>query len=79
VKRDFDWPAWKETEKAAALRDRREVLGQVSADQLASHLTVLVRQERFVEGSLGAALASGLLLRIVERCGELRPAEARSI
>jgi hypothetical protein len=71
VKQDFDWPAWKETEEATALRDRPEVLAQASADELASLLTVLVRQERFVEGSLGAAFASGLLLRIVDRCREL--------
>jgi hypothetical protein len=74
VKRDFDWPVWKETEEATALRDRPEALAQASADQLASLLTVLIRQERFVEGSLGAAFASGLLLRIVDRCSELAAA-----
>jgi hypothetical protein len=74
LKPDFDWPAWKETEEATALRDRPEVLAHACADQLASLLTVLVRQERFVEGSLGAAFASGLLLRIVDRCSELAAA-----
>jgi hypothetical protein len=71
VQQGFDWPAWKETEEAAALRDRPEVLAEASADQLASLLTVLVRQDRFVEGSLGAAFDNGLLLRIVDRCREL--------
>jgi hypothetical protein len=71
VQTDFSWPAWKETEEAISLRDDPEALAAASPEQLAKLLTVLVRQDRFVEGGLNSAFESGLLTAIARRAGEL--------
>lgn len=64
---NFDWPAWKATPEATQLRDDPETLAKASPEQIAQLLTVLVRQERFCEGSLESAHKSGLLTSIVRR------------
>lgn len=71
VQRDFDWVAWKETEEAIMLRDNDQALAEATSDQLAHLLTVLIRQERFCEGSLDLAYRSGLLNGILRRASEL--------
>jgi hypothetical protein len=68
---DFDWPEWKETPEALRLRDDSFGIENASCEQLAKLLTVLVRQDRFVEGALREAFEAGLLLRIVRRCAIL--------
>jgi len=60
---DLDLPTWKGTPEAIRLRDDPEA----TAEQLAQLLTVLIRQDRFVEGGLNAAFDSGLLIAILAR------------
>ena len=71
MKPNFDWPDWAGTEEAARLRDDPKALEQATPEQLSRLLTVLVRQDRFVDGSLGAAFESSLLVRIVRRIANL--------
>lgn len=68
---DFDWPAWKSSPEAARLRDCSAAIEGASPDQLGRLLTVLIRQDRFVEGALNGAYESGLLVRILQRIASL--------
>ncbi len=68
---DLDWPSWKGTPEATELRDDPEKLAQATLGQLAKLLTVLVRQDRFVEGALAGAYEAGLLTGIVQRAAWL--------
>ena len=67
----FDWPTWMETDEAALLRDDHNALANASSEQLQKLLTVIVRQERFVEGSLAEHFESGLIDRIMDRAAVL--------
>ena len=71
MKPNFDWPTWMGTEEAARLRDDPVALEQATLEQVSQLLTVLVRQDRFADGSLGVAFESGLLIRIVQRVARL--------
>jgi hypothetical protein len=71
VLRDFDWPGWMQSTEAQELRDNPETLAKASPDQLANLLTVLIRQEKFSEGSLASAYDSGLLTGILRRARTL--------
>ncbi len=73
IPHDFDWPAW--------MHKGRRYLepGGIERATIATCrklLTVIVRQDRFVENSLGGDIASGLAARIVGRIAELRPGRA---
>jgi hypothetical protein len=68
---DFSWPSWMKTEEAIALRDDPDALATASPEQLAKLLTVLIRQDRFVEGGLNSAFEAGLLTAIARRAEEL--------
>ena len=68
---NFDWPAWKQTDEAIGLRDDAAALAAAAPEQLARLLTVLIRQDRFVEGALGSAYEAGLLMSILRRAAEL--------
>ena len=48
--RDFDWSKWKDTPEARQLRDDPAVLASATPEQLQCLLTVIIRQERYVEG-----------------------------
>jgi hypothetical protein len=63
----FDWGEWKETEEATRLRDDPATLADASIDQLSKLLTTLLRQDRFVEGTVSSAFNSGLLIGILRR------------
>ena len=67
----FDWVAWKASPEALQLRDDPAVLESATPDQLQKLLTVLIRQDRFVEGALAAEFESGLLVRILRRAAVL--------
>jgi hypothetical protein len=67
----FDWPAWAQTERARVLRDDPMVLASATEQDLAQLLTVVVRQDRFCEGSLARAFESGLILGILQRADQL--------
>ena len=63
----LDWVEWKGTPEAARLRDDPAALEEATSEQLGRLLTVLIRQNRFVEGALGSAFESGQLTRILRR------------
>ena len=67
----FDWSKWKDSPEAIKLRDEPSALEQATPEQLERLLTVLIRQDRFVEGALGGAYESGLLTRIIRRAAAL--------
>ena len=69
---DFDWPEWMGTAEARRLRDDRTALALASIEQVARLLTVLIRQDRFVEGTLAEAFETGLLTAILRRVEQLR-------
>ena len=71
VLQGFDWPAWRNTTEATQLCDNPSALERATPDQLARLLTVLIRQDRFVEGALEAAFGAGLLVRILRRAASL--------
>ena len=48
-----------DSKEAMRLRDDPQALAAASAEQLAKLLTVLIRQDRFVEGRLTARLRRG--------------------
>jgi Family of unknown function (DUF6508) len=66
----FDWKAWNATPEAVSLR-RGDGFDRATPIALARLLTALVRQDRFVEGTLVEAHESGLLRRIVARAAAL--------
>ena len=67
----FDWSEWKESPEAVRLRAEPSVLEAATPEQLQRLLTVLIRQERFVDGALESAFESGLLVRILRRVAAL--------
>jgi len=71
VERDFDWGTWMGTPEALNLRDTPASLVNATPAQLAHLLTVVIRQDRFAEGSLVASYESGLLTGILRRAAVL--------
>jgi hypothetical protein len=67
----FDWGAWAATPDAQRLRLDDRALDTATSDDLSKLLTMLVRGDRFGEGTLLAAYDSGLLTRIVRRAARL--------
>jgi hypothetical protein len=68
---EFDWGQWMVTQEAERLRDGPKALCTATPEQLAELLTVLIRQDRFVEGALQSAFETGLLTRILERAASI--------
>ena len=71
VNLSFYWSAWKDSAEALQLRDDPTALESATLDQLQNLLTVVIRQDRFVEGGLAADFESGLLARILRRAAVL--------
>lgn len=71
VLESFAWTDWKDSNEAQRLRDVPAAVEKASARQLAQLLTVLIRGDRFSEGTLAGAFDSGLLQRIVQRAAVL--------
>ena len=67
----FDWMTWAGTPEAQALRNDRAALAAAAAAQLGKLLTMLVREDRFVEGALGESFESGLIAAIARRAAVL--------
>lgn len=74
--RDFDWTAWTKTPEADRLLDDPAAVAAADQDDLARMLTVLLRQDRFIEGSLNTSFESGFLTRILDRAAGLLIKEA---
>lgn len=71
VQTDFSWPEWAQTPEARQLRDDPRCMARATPDLLSRLLTVVIRQERFCEGALESAYASGLLTAICRRAAHL--------
>ena len=69
---DFAWTSWADTPEAEALEGDRDALARATPEQLAKLLTMLIRQERFVVGSLAGDCRSGLLTAVLRRADRLR-------
>lgn len=69
---DFDWLAWVGTPEARRLQEDRGALAQATPDRIARLLTVLLRRDRFAEGTLAGACRSGLLTAVLRRADRLR-------
>jgi len=67
----FDWMAWAESEAGSRLLGHPEAVASASASDLVRLLTTYVRGERFGDGTLEAAFASGMLAAIARRAAEL--------
>ncbi len=61
----FDWSEW--SDEAARLSADPEALAQADLVTVAKLLTTIIRQDRFVEGSLGSCVESGLVTDILRR------------
>ena len=68
---DFDWASWMGTKEITVLRDNPEVMNRATAEDLSRLLTVVIRQDRFCEGSLADAFESGLLTAICRRAAQI--------
>ena len=67
----FEWADWKDSAEATLLRDDPSALKNATLEQLIRLLTVVIRQDRFVEGALGNVFESGLLGGILRRAAVL--------
>jgi hypothetical protein len=67
----FDWPAWKDTDEARRLLENHAEIAAATPEQLFKLLTMVVRADRFGDGTLAQAYESGLLTAIVRRAGTL--------
>jgi len=68
----FDWIAWQHSAEARVLfGDRALIEQQATEEQLYRLLTVLIRGDRFGEGTLANAYESGLLTAIARRARNL--------
>ena len=68
---DFDWVTWKSSAEAVHLHDDPTAIERATPEQVSRLLTVLIRQDRFAEGTLDAAYESGFLVRILRRIATL--------
>jgi hypothetical protein len=62
----FNWGAWEEGQQVIQRRDRA-VLATCTAQQCLQYLTLLVRADRFTEGTLASAFESGLMQALLHR------------
>jgi hypothetical protein len=70
VRPGFDWPDWYQS-AGRAIEDP-EQLERAGVDDICRLLTAHIRRERFVEGSLGTFVSSGLLKGILQRLAVIR-------
>jgi hypothetical protein len=75
----FDWPKWARSKEAKRLWKDETTLTKASSAQLAQMLTVLIRNDRFVDGYLLEAFQSGLILRIARRAAAILNAEETNL
>jgi len=59
----FDWPAWKEGK--VLLADRSSDFTRLDLETLCKLVTVIIRQDRFCEGSLASQFEDGTVGRIL--------------
>lgn len=76
VRTDFDWVAWAATDGARALLEDPSA---ATLPQVSWLLTLVVRQERFVEGSLDALVETGWLGGLLRRVDDLAAAYGHDV
>ncbi len=67
----FDWMAWMQTPKGAALSSGPAAIERASSADLARLVTAIVRGDRFTEGNLAGAIESGIVAAICRRAAAL--------
>lgn len=67
VRRDFDWTEWVDTPEAHDLLNDPEAVRRASRQQVAYLLTVILRQDRFANGTILEAVRAGYLQRLLQR------------
>jgi Family of unknown function (DUF6508) len=67
----FDWMRWLGTADGRRLSGGAASIATASVAQLGKLLTAIIRGERFSDGELEGAFASGVLLAITRRAAEL--------
>ena len=67
----FDWATWAQTDEGRKFLEAPCSIAAATAEELGKVLTVLIRGDRFSEGTISAAFESGLLLAIARRAGAL--------
>ena len=68
---DIDWPAWQQSAAARQLLTNTKSIERASVADLEYLLTTHIRLDRFNEGHLASAFASGHLLAISRRAAAL--------
>ena len=63
----FDWSEWARTTEARELQENTDLIAAADAQQLSKLLTLSIRRDKYVEGSLLSDFKSGLILQIVKR------------
>lgn len=71
VIRGFDWPTWAHGPEGQRFARDPAAIATADTETLRKLLTAFIRQERFCEGSLASACASGHLAAIARRAREL--------
>ncbi|MGH9521367.1 MAG: GIY-YIG nuclease family protein [Terriglobales bacterium] len=74
---EFNWPEWAQTADAKSIAEDPGRMARATPEDLSHILTVLIRQDRFVDGLLVKAFSAGVLVRVVARAETLLE-EARS-
>jgi hypothetical protein len=67
----FNWSEWSRSDEARQLLRSEDGIERASLDQLRRLVTCILRQDRFVEGTLLRAFEDGIIPRIVERAAVL--------
>jgi hypothetical protein len=66
-----NWSEWMQTEEAQELSQDPARMATATVEDLAKVLTVSLRRDRFIEGSLAGDFERGLITRVVARACEL--------
>lgn len=71
VDSSFDWSEWARTAEASELQKNTDAIAAADAQQLLKLLTLLIRRDKYEEGSLLSDFECGLILNIVKRADAL--------
>lgn len=67
VAEDFDWPRWMDSNEAKAFLENPNKIASANVEQLQKLLTVIIRSDRYCEGTVQQAFDQGLLQAITVR------------
>lgn len=65
------WPTWMASSEASAVLDDPAAMSEATPEQLARVLTVIVRLERFSDGTVAGAVRIGLVAPCLRRAAVL--------